>query len=84
MTVSNTVEMVLASPCFELGSPAPVSRMVPPCNSSSSTWILEGGAASGGLTSSCVGGGGLVGVNSLGTQLCARAEVSVALEKEAC
>lgn len=29
-------------------------------------------------------GGGLVGVNSLGTQLCARAEVSVALEKEAC
>lgn len=47
----------MASPCLELGSPAPVSRMVPPCSSSSNTWIFEGGAASGGLTSSCVGGG---------------------------
>ena len=45
----------MASPCLELGSPVPVSRMVPPCSTSSNTWIVEAGAARGGLTSSCAG-----------------------------
>lgn len=41
VTFSSTEARVATSPAFVLGSPPAVSKMFPPCTTSSSTWVLH-------------------------------------------
>lgn len=41
VTFSSTEASVATSPAFVLGSPPAVSKMFPPCTTSSSTWVLH-------------------------------------------
>lgn len=41
VTFSSTDARVATSPAFVLGSPPAVSKMFPPCTTSSSTWVLH-------------------------------------------